>query len=196
VTNRFHHGPKSFSNTAYAKVGLNPHEGSVGQARQQPLDYNQTESYQVSDDPMDMGVQRRLAGLTKRQDMHFPNPSGVAKLRAPDGRGILDIESTFEAIGLSPKTARLFESRNTDEVEYEAHQGRIAILRARREELQQELEAIDQRMAEMEENATAPMTYGGGKKSKEHSRYSKKALRRRKSAMGEGTFITRRVFGE
>ena len=150
----------------------------------------------MSDDHRDMSTQRRLAGLTERQEMHFPNPSGVAKLRAPDGRGILDIESTLEAIGLPSKTARLFESRSTSEVEYEAHQGRVAILRARREELQQELDAIDQRMAEMKEGATEPLVYGRGQKSKEHTRYSKKALRRRKASMGEGSFITRRVFGE
>lgn len=180
MTNR-NDGPKSFSEAMYRKVGLTTHQGSRGQAQQQPSDYNATHSYRVTDDHQDIGVQRRLAGLTERREMHFPNPSGAVQLRPVDGYGILDIESTLSAIGLTSKTARLFESRTTEEVEQESHQARLGLLRARREELDKEINAIDQQIQEYEDH---PLAYGRGKDVPALKKYSKKALRRRTASLG------------
>lgn len=145
MTNRFQEGPKNFSEAMYRKVGLTTHTGSTGQARQQPANVNEEHSYRVSDDHSDISVQRRLAGLAEGA-MHFPNPSGATKLRALNGEGILDINSTLEAIGLMRDTPRVFESRTSAELKRSSAEKRISVLRERKKRLLSELREVNEQL--------------------------------------------------
>jgi chaperonin cofactor prefoldin len=129
----------------YRRVGLTTHTGSTGQARQQPANVNEERAYKVSDDHSDITVQRRLAGLTEGA-MHFPNPSGATRLRAPNGEGILDINSTLEAIGLPRNTPRVFESRTSGEMKQAKLAKRIAALREQKKKLLSELRVLNEEL--------------------------------------------------
>lgn len=141
-SNRFQNGPK-FTEAMYRKVGLKTDTGSPGQARQRPANLNETVTYRVTDDHHDIGVQKRLAGLTE-DALVIPNPGGVVRLRPEDGKhGILDLDSTLEAIGLRRDMGRLYESRTASEQRADTKRARLEKLQARKEALQEELRAVD-----------------------------------------------------
>jgi hypothetical protein len=142
--NRFHSAPK-FSEAMYRRVGLTTHVGSVGQARQAPANLNEVNSapYRISDDPQDIDVQRRLAGLTE-SNLIIPNPAGATRLRPPTGAGVLDLPSTFDSIGLPRDTPRLFESRTSSEIRRDGAHRKLRQLRERKKALLSELRQLEE----------------------------------------------------